>query len=553
MAAENSGKKARAIHWSKKKSPAQQVAMLEVQAARSLQKSSKANTTRRPLKRVTTKQIEQKLKTTQSILSNTQSLLDDSQKQVVVFEKALRTTQQQLFQARVSLQAALKHNSNLYRLLQVERHKTQHYQLTKLSLSIKLKESAAALASVEQSLSKSLSTHNDTLEAAASAKTAQLQLQQSTDTTIAWYKRALGESQKKIKSLQMKNLHSRCARAKADEKATKSRITHEKKWKLVEKGIYTPAARSLARVIHKFSCSQDKVGSVIRLVTKAAGIEFNKHLWREGFPRVQLGHEMSQADGITLSTDTTSVQGENYESGFVMINKGTSHKMRIFSLTSTISHSSETQLANIKHQIALISVIYKRSPLGQRSKYNFEVHNFLRLLQGMHGDHVADMKKTSHLMGEWKSEVCQIMLSYEAISQMDEQKIIDIVLGIQNKNIQEVGGAEEREKLTNEKKDLLSKSSMDTLMFHIGEEAFEKLTQQEKCDICRFFWAGCSMHKELNCCRALNEGMNEYYDENPDIEPPVLLANCNNDVTIQLAEETGNTTAAVQRALQVLE
>ncbi|KAJ7442782.1 hypothetical protein B0H11DRAFT_1631518, partial [Mycena galericulata] len=119
--------------------------------------------------------------------------------------------------------------------------------------------------------------------------------------------------------------------------------------------------------------------------------------------------------------------------------------------------------------------------------------------------------------------------------------------------IQEVGGAEEWEKLTDEKKDLLSKSSMDTLAFRIGEEAFEKLTQREKRDICRFFWAGRSMHKELNCCRAFDEGMNEYYDENPDIEPPVLLANRDNDATIQLEEETGNITAAVQRALKVSE
>jgi hypothetical protein len=69
--------------------------------------------------------------------------------------------------------------------------------------------------------------------------------------------------------------------------------------------------------------------------------------------------------GVTLSSDATSVRGENYEGAHVMINKGDSHKMRILSLTSTVSHSSETQLENLKKQISNIADTYRRSPLGQ--------------------------------------------------------------------------------------------------------------------------------------------------------------------------------------------
>ncbi|KAF8179523.1 hypothetical protein K438DRAFT_1977234 [Mycena galopus ATCC 62051] len=59
------------------------------------------------------------------------------------------------------------------------------------------------------------------------------------------------------------------------------------------------------------------------------------------------------------------------------------------------------------------------------------------------------------------------------------------------------------------------------------------------------------MHKELNCCVAFEKGMQSYYEGRPESERPVLLANRDNDATIQLAEEGGETTAAVQRALKV--
>ncbi|KAF8193283.1 hypothetical protein K438DRAFT_1906799 [Mycena galopus ATCC 62051] len=64
------------------------------------------------------------------------------------------------------------------------------------------------------------------------------------------------------------------------------------------------------------------------------------------------------------------------------------------------------------------------------------------------------------------------------------------------------------------------------------------------------------MHKELNCCVAFEKGMQSYYEGRPESEHPVLLANRDNDATIicdWLAEEGGETTAAVQRALKVSE
>ncbi|KAF7378023.1 hypothetical protein MSAN_00226200 [Mycena sanguinolenta] len=231
---------------------------------------------------------------------------------------------------------------------------------------------------------------------------------------------------------------------------------------------------------------------------------------------------------VSLSAPTTTVRGENYESGHVTINKGTTHKMRIFSMTSTVSHSSKAQLAHIKFQITAISTLYKQY-------------------------HAADVKKLGQLFESWRNETSRILLGYEEIQRIELPKIVEIVREIAAKNLEEVGGTEAWSKLSDDQKDILTKSLMDTLAYRIGDEVFDQLPPEVRCEIELFFWVRCSMHKELNCCIAFEKGMRLYYEGRPESERPVLLANRDNDVTIQLAEEGGKSTAAVRRALKVSE
>ncbi|KAJ6611155.1 hypothetical protein B0H10DRAFT_2437682 [Mycena sp. CBHHK59/15] len=318
----------------------------------------------------------------------------------------------------------------------------------------------------------------------------------------------------------------------------------------------------MARVLVKAGCSQGNVGSVICYVAKSAGIVVKGNPSRRSVQRalmegglaakIQLGYELAQADGITASGDATSLRGENYEVSCLMVNKDGTHKMRILSITSTVDHSSETQKQNWQTQITGVSEIFKKSPLGRRSALNFEVSDFLRLLKGMNGDHAADMKKTVRMMHEWKVESSRIMLGWDKIQKLEPAAILQMMCDIRAKNIEEAGGEEAWNRLSNEQKDVLSKSSMDALALRLGEEAFDELLPEEKHEINLFFWAGCSMHKELNSVKAFSEGMDEYYKEN-GLEGPVLLANKDNDATIQLSSDTGTSTAAVQRALKVSE
>ncbi|KAJ7726792.1 hypothetical protein B0H16DRAFT_1735510 [Mycena metata] len=344
----------------------------------------------------------------------------------------------------------------------------------------------------------------------------------------------------------MQTLCSSRSRDEVYEKAKQSQKTNQ--WSLRKDGVYTADARAITRTRVKGGCSQGKVGVIIQFIAKKQNMSrrtVQRALIEGGIAtRLQVVHEMVQADGATLSSDATSLRGENYEGAFVMINKGTTHKMRMLSLTSTVLHGSETQLVNLKHQISSICTLYRRSPLGQRSQFNFE---------GGNGDHAADVKKFHRLGKEWKKESSRILLGYEEPGRMEPQKVIDVVREILEKNLAEAGGADAWKQLPDAEKNVRTKSSMDTLALRLGEEVFSLLPPETKREINLFFWAGCSMRKELNCCKVFDEGMQEHYEEHPELEPPVLLANKDNAATIELAEDTGESTPAHRKLMDFVE
>ncbi|KAF7341072.1 hypothetical protein MSAN_02093300 [Mycena sanguinolenta] len=270
-------------------------------------------------------------------------------------------------------------------------------------------------------------------------------------------KSLLHDSRQKTRTIQMQNLRSRRSRDKARAKAQKAIELSKTKicWSLRKGGAYTADARAMARALVGAGCSQEKVGEMIQYIARMAGRSVKQKMSRRTVQRALM------EGGVALSTDATTVRGENYESGHVMINKGTTHKMRIFSMTSTVSHSSEAQLANIKFQITAISTLYKQCPLAKRSKLNFELHDFARVVKTMGADHAADAKKLGRLFESWRNETSRILLGYEEIQRMEPPKIVEIVREIAAKNLEEVGGTEAWSKLSDDQKDTLTKSSMD--------------------------------------------------------------------------------------------
>ncbi|KAJ7694769.1 hypothetical protein B0H17DRAFT_1008998 [Mycena rosella] len=317
----------------------------------------------------------------------------------------------------------------------------------------------------------------------------------------------------------------------------------------------------MAHTLHKAGCSQERVGDIIHYVAQKTGFfvknkmsccTVQRALIEGGIAaKIQFAYEISQADGVTASGDATSLREHNYEASHIMINKNGKHQNRMLGISSTVDHTSETQVQSWKSKITALSEIFNRCPLAERSAFSFEVSHFLRLLKGMNGDHASDQKKTVRLMLEWKELVTRMMLGRDEIHAMEASEVLVIIADIHKQNITEAGAEDVWDSLSDAERDALTKSSMDVFAYRLGRDAFDQLSDEEKRDISLFFWAGCSMHKELNSCKAFTEAMDNYIEN--DLEGPVSLANKDNDATIQLAEDTGTSTAAVQRALKISE
>ncbi|KAJ7154373.1 hypothetical protein C8R43DRAFT_1126450 [Mycena crocata] len=553
--------KARSVRRPKKRSFQQEAVTLENLAG--MKKLKRDPPPRKSKPRTTSKkEVEKALQTTQHLLEATRTELHDSEEYIASLEQGLITAEEALTRTRTSLLDATNQNVSLYRLLRVERRKNQRNTASKAALSLKLKEQSAALTSSQNSLKFAVTARNTALEAEAHAQASLRRVTSHSESEIARYKNILTKSRSKVRGLQTQNLRTERSRNKAVEKALKSAKKKENRWRLVKNGMYTGDARAMARFLHRAGCTQGKVGAVIKYVAEKSGLVVKETMSRcsvqraimEGgvAARIQLAHEMAQADGLTASGDATSLRAENYESSHVMINKNGTHKNRVLGITSTVDHTSEGQVENWKSHLAKISDIFKRSPLGRRSRFSFEISDFLRLLRGMFGDHASDQKKTVRLMLAWKEEVARILLGWDEISASEASEILEIMAMIREQNIAEVGGEAEWNKLSDEDRDVLCKSSMDALALGLGSAAYDRLSPEEKREMSLFFWAGCSMHKELNSCKAFADGMSAYWVVN-ELEPPVLLANKDNDATIELSRDTGTSTAAVQRALKVSE
>jgi len=73
---------------------------------------------------------------------------------------------------------------------------------------------------------------------------------------------------------------------------------------------------------------------------------------------------------------------------------------------------------------------------------------------------------------------------------------------------------------------------LEKTIAELGQETFEKLSDEEKHLLHLFIWAGCGCHKDLNTIHGGYMAMANWWKEN-ELEGPVLLANCDNDPVIQ--------------------
>ncbi|RDB27700.1 hypothetical protein Hypma_003276 [Hypsizygus marmoreus] len=332
-------------------------------------------------------------------------------------------------------------------------------------------------------------------------------------------------------------------------------------FRLTRKGVYTPEARALARILVKSGCAEAHVGMCIQRAGKLFGITIKKNMDRRTVHRaiieggiaakIQLGYEMSQAKSLTISADSTSHRHQNYESshialrvpdykkGSIQATASSTPKLRLVGVHATVDHTSETSKNGWLERISDCSSRLNSSPLAVRLVVSFTLVVFAYILMGMNGDHASSEKSCSNLIHEWKTETILVDRGQKALAKKNPSDLA-IYLGEWNKKkIRDAGGPDTWNAMSGAEQARRDIILLGQLALCLGIEAHSMLSAAEKRIVNLFIWAGCCMHKDQNSFGGGNTALIASYPHHPDIPLPFLLANKHNAATLHKALEPG--------------
>ncbi|KAJ3766075.1 hypothetical protein FB446DRAFT_827727 [Lentinula raphanica] len=294
----------------------------------------------------------------------------------------------------------------------------------------------------------------------------------------------------------------------------------------------------------------NKVTRVVKRIASVFGIEVEGDVSRRSVGRIvneggnasklQFIDALKDAKGVTISGDGTTHKNETYESKFATVITPEKRIQFFLGIKMAVNHTSETQLAG------WIESIEEFFDLAYQSKLVSEddTRTFWNLVTGFHSDHAADQKKLFGLMKKWKQQLEREKRGQRVIDGLTDNEYACLVFQGSQALVQKAGGPTAWETLSVEERTRRIIEMKKQLVRDIGEEEFQRLTDAEKSDVDLFLWAGCCMHKEMNAFKGGCVGFDEFWDEHPELDPPIPLPNRDNAAAIHLAPGT----AAASRA-----
>ncbi|KAJ4501707.1 hypothetical protein C8R41DRAFT_928430 [Lentinula lateritia] len=287
----------------------------------------------------------------------------------------------------------------------------------------------------------------------------------------------------------------------------------------------------------------NKVTRVFKRIAGVFGIEVEGNVSRRSVGRItkeggnasklQLINSLKDAKGITLSGDGMTHKNETYESKFATIITPDKKLQFFLGLKMAVNHTSETQLAGwIETTEELFHLAYQSGLILED-----DARVFWNLVTGFHSDHAADQKKLFELLKKWKEQLEREVRGEQAIKQLTDNEYACLIFQGSQVLVQKVGGPAAWDTL-----------STKELIRDIGEAEFEKLSEGEKAEVDLILWAGCCMHKEMNAFKGGCIGLDEYWNENPHLPPPILLPNRDNAAAIKQAAGTEAAKRATARS-----
>ncbi|KAJ7059945.1 hypothetical protein C8F01DRAFT_1254048 [Mycena amicta] len=310
---------------------------------------------------------------------------------------------------------------------------------------------------------------------------------------------------------------------------------------------YKKEIRMLARILIGCGCKQGRVGQAVQEVAETFGIRLERVLSRrtvgrialEGLvmARVQLGFELKQTQDITMSSDSTSRNKQNYQSHHLNLKVPVGFdddgkivladlpSTRYAGVYSTTDHSTATSHAMWMKVYDEIMELFNKSPLARRTG-TLDLRGICRCLRGMCGDHANNEKALSDEVRKTKYDLLLLELGEKKMAELGEQisELENIMKQWNAKKLADVGGIEKWNALSAAERAARDLATTTAMVQGLGMEELASMDEGERNLLTVWVWTGCCMHKEMNSFKGGNTAMMAHWKEIGAMAP-IRLAN----------------------------
>jgi hypothetical protein len=196
--------------------------------------------------------------------------------------------------------------------------------------------------------------------------------------------------------------------------------------------------------------------------------------------------------------------------------------------------------------------VFNEMPLIDNTGH-IQVDDILMKVTGMNSDHAEDQKKVACILEQMKSQAWIHALGNQALLAQPIPEFLSTLSEVNVQKFMAIGGPDAWEQLSEEEWKKHDQEAYDATIQKLGWDSFNNLAEPNREYIGLFIWAGCTMHKEMNCFKGGCKTMAEVWGT-MGILGPKRLFNCDNDaVARHLLNGIGASTSAKIQAIEAME
>jgi len=229
--------------------------------------------------------------------------------------------------------------------------------------------------------------------------------------------------------------------------------------------------------------------------------------------------------GLSLSGDGTSHDNIQFSSRHITTvpaDIACNPKDSFMGVRPEVNHTTDTQFEGWKDVVVNFCTTYNDNP---DTKYTVNPENVWQQARGYLGDHAADQKKLSAKLEAYRRECDREVRGEDALLSDDPQDEVERNRLLDEKSeemLKKAGGKERWMSLPPAERLRREKEMIREVQIALGEQAYQRLSQEEKEEVDFWVYTGCTMHKDLNAAKQGAERMARSWEEKK-MTPPIPL------------------------------